>query len=131
MPEEHHPRTHALQLTTVVPGTEIPAPNGDVSKCTMTCPDGSTVPLNEPDKCPTPVITCVDLVLIQSPDWNQRTVRLSTRIPSGSEISKVSFLLDNKSVGSKNNPGEKEEFTYNRPNGRKSYLLSGVRRKEG
>jgi|GEM_PF-3245593 len=94
------------------PGTEIPAPNGDVSKCTMTCPDGSTVPLNEPDKCPTPVITCVDLVLIQSPDWNQRTVRLTTHKSSGAEISKVSFLLDKNSVGSKDNPGDQEDYTY-------------------
>jgi uncharacterized repeat protein (TIGR01451 family) len=94
------------------PGTETPAPDGDIAKCTITCPDGSTVPFNEPDKCPTPVITCVDLVLIQSPDWNQRTVRLSTRMPAGSEIGKVSFLLDGKPVGSKDNPGETEEYTY-------------------
>jgi uncharacterized repeat protein (TIGR01451 family) len=94
------------------PGTDLPAPGGDVTKCEITCPGGQKVPFNEPDKCPIPVITCVDLLLVGSPEWDERTVRLTTKRSAGSEISKVSFLVDGKTSGSKDKPGDKEEFTY-------------------
>lgn len=94
------------------PGTEIPAPNGDISKCTMVCPGGEVVLFNQPEKCPSPIVTCVNLVLAQTPDWNQRTVRLNTSKSAGAEIKKVSFLIDGKTVGSKNSPEAVEEYTY-------------------
>lgn len=94
------------------PGTELPAPGSDVSKCTFVCPGGETVLFNEPEKCPAPVVTCVYLVLAQSPSWDQRTVRLTTSKPAGSEINKVSFMLDGRAEGSVSNPEVAEEFTY-------------------
>lgn len=101
-----------FQVDNRCPGTDLPAPDGDINKCTITCPGGEKVPYNEPNKCPTPIVTCVDLVLIQKPEWNERTVRLTIRKSTGAEINKISFLVDDKTDGSKNSPVDQEDYTY-------------------
>ena len=94
------------------PGSGLPAPDGDVKKCEITCPDGIKLPYNQVDKCAIPVITCENLKLISSPEWDERTVKLTTRQSAGSQINKVSFLLDGKAMGSKNSPSTVEEYTF-------------------
>jgi uncharacterized repeat protein (TIGR01451 family) len=103
----------------------LPAPDGDITKCVITCPGGEEVPYNEPDKCPIPIVTCVDLVLVGSPEWNERTVRLTTKKSAGAEISKVSFLVDGKVDASKDNPSNKEDHTYKKlKEGNRTYTVT-------
>lgn len=94
------------------PGSGLPAPDSDLKKCEVTCPDGTKVPYNQLDKCPIPVITCESLKLVSSPEWNERTVKLATRQSAGGVITKVSFLADGKVAGSKDSPSAIEEFTF-------------------
>ncbi len=101
-----------LTVDNTCPGTNLPAPNGDPSKCVVTCPDGTKVNYNETDKCPIPVVLCESLQLVYSPNWDERTVKLTTKKSAGAVISHVDFLLDGKAVDSKKNPGATEEYTY-------------------
>jgi fimbrial isopeptide formation D2 family protein len=101
-----------VTIDNTCPGTNLPIPEGGLTACTVTCPDGTVVLYNEINKCPVPVVACEILQLVDRPDWNQRTVRLTTKSSAGAVISKVSFLLDGAAVGERASPKTNEEFTY-------------------
>lgn len=101
------------------PGTNLPVPDNDLSKCVITCPDGSKLPYTrsfndcpKPPDQPKPRVICESFVSIATPNWDQRTVRLSTRLIDGAEIRKVEYLINDKVVGSKNQPTTSEEYTF-------------------
>jgi uncharacterized repeat protein (TIGR01451 family) len=83
-----------ITVDNTCPGTNLPAPGGDVTKCTYTCPDGTVVPYNKTSDCKQPIATCEYLKVTEKPSWNKRTYEGKFTLTKGAELSKVQLVAD-------------------------------------
>ncbi len=80
------------------PGTTLPIPNGDVSQCVITCPNGEVLPYNQLDKCQAPIASCEYLKITDRPQWDTRVFESKVVLSQGASLSKVQLVVNGKVV---------------------------------
>ena len=80
----------------VCPATGLPIPAGGVSKCTIICPDGSSLPYDK--ACPIPQLTCQAFKSIAEPAWNVRKYETSIIVQKGGVAKQISYFVNDKKV---------------------------------
>ncbi len=80
------------------PGTGLPIPAGGVAACTVTCPDGSTLPYNQ--ACKIPQLSCQNLSIIGEPAWNIRKFQTTIILQPGAAAKQVDYYINDKKVAS-------------------------------
>ncbi len=80
------------------PGTGLPVPPGGVVACTITCPDGSSLPYNQ--ACKVPQLTCQNLSIIGEPAWNIRKFQTTILLQPGAAAKQVDYYVNGKKVSS-------------------------------
>lgn len=82
----------------VCPSTGAPIPAGGISKCTIVCPDGSSVPYDK--TCPIPQLTCQSLKSIAEPAWNTRKYETTLLIQQGGIAKQINYYMNDKRIAS-------------------------------
>jgi uncharacterized repeat protein (TIGR01451 family) len=91
--------THCVTINKpLCPGTGLPVPPGGVSKCTVTCPDGSTVGYDK--TCPVPQLSCQSLQVAAEPAWNSRKYETTIVMQKGAVAKQIDYYVNNTKVGS-------------------------------
>ena len=80
------------------PGTNLPIPNGDVTKCVITCPDGQQLPYDQINNCKSPVAACEYLKITDKPTWDSRTYETKIVLSKGANVSSVKLQINGSTV---------------------------------
>lgn len=101
-----------IDVDNACPGTNLPIPDGDLDKCVVQCPDGTTVTYDNPNNCPKPVVICKSLRVTSRPSWKEREYEIDLYASRFGELSDLKILINDKEVknfGSINGTGK---FNY-------------------
>lgn len=87
-----------ITIDNTCPGTDLPIPGGDVSKCTITCPDGTVLPYNKQGECKSPVASCEYLKITDSATWNKRSYEAKFKLSKGASLTNIRLAINGKVV---------------------------------
>lgn len=94
------------------PGTTLPIPGGDVTKCEVVCPDGSKVTYDNPNNCPKPLSICEYLKVTDKPAWDERGYELSIVTTRFASLKDLNILIDENVVKSFGSISKSEKLNF-------------------
>lgn len=83
-------------INNACPGTNLPIPDGDITKCVIECSDGTKVTYDNPNNCPKPEAICESLKVTDKPAWNKRTYEVKLVLTRFAELNSARLLIDDR-----------------------------------
>jgi len=81
------------------PGTNLPVPNGDLTKCTYTCPDGTQIPYTQDrSTCAQPIVECEELTIAEGSAWNRRNINVRVKSIATGKLNSLKLLVNGSVV---------------------------------
>lgn len=87
-----------IVINNACPGTNLPIPDGDITKCVVECSDGTKVTYDNPNNCPKPEAICESLKVTDKPAWNKRTYEVKLVLTRFAELNSARLSIDDREV---------------------------------
>lgn len=87
-----------IVINNACPGTNLPIPDGDITKCVIECSDGTKVTYDNPNNCPKPEAICESLKVTDKPAWNKRTYEVKLVLTRFAELNSARLSIDDREV---------------------------------